>query len=119
MGEMTRRPIAAFLMFAVLTVATYVWAQGAPAADATFRSPGGDHPLNVIQKGGLAFYSAEDVINGLGGHVTAESGGFRISLGTLQAAIGADSRFAVVKDDLIDMPQPPVISDGKVYLPMQ
>src|ERR1035437_9448320 len=103
-------------MFSALTVATLVWAQSAPQA--TFHGPSGDHPLSILQKGSETFFSVDDGISPLGGKVTAESGGFRITLSTTTAAMGPDSRFAVVKDDPIDMPQPPAVVDGKVYAPI-
>jgi N-acetylmuramoyl-L-alanine amidase len=114
---MTRRPIAGVLTFAVLTTATLVWAQ--TTVQATFHSPSGDHPVATLQKAGETFFSVDDVITALGGKVTPDSGGARIVLGGLQAAVGPDSRFAVVRDDLIDMPQPPLVVEGKVYLPLR
>src|SRR5207248_7119257 len=35
------------------------------------------------------------------------------------AAFGPDSRFAVVRDDLIEMPLPPIVIDGKPYVSAQ
>src|SRR2546430_17403386 len=40
-------------------------------------------------------------------------------LNNVTAAFGPESRFGVVRDELIEMPTPPMVVDGRPYLPLQ
>jgi N-acetylmuramoyl-L-alanine amidase len=59
------------------------------------------------------------VTQGLGGTLDADSNGFKVSLGGMVAAFGPDSRYGVIRDDLIEMPVPPITVEGKPYVPWQ
>jgi N-acetylmuramoyl-L-alanine amidase len=89
------------------------------SGQATLRTPSGDKPLPTIHQNAMTFFSAPDVITALGGTVTPDSNGFKVTLNNVAAAFGPDSRFAVVRDDLIEMPLPPVTIDGKPYVSAQ
>lgn len=102
---------------ALLVVTSIVLAQS--VAQATLRLPAGDRPLALIQVKGQTLFSVVDVITSLGGTVTPDSTGFSIALNNVVAAFGPDSRFAVVRDDLIEMPVPPVTVDGRPYAAQQ
>jgi N-acetylmuramoyl-L-alanine amidase len=89
------------------------------SAQATLRTPSGDKPLPTIHQNAMTFFAASDVITALGGTLTPDSNGFKVTLNNVTAAFGPDSRFAVVRDDLIEMPLPPVVVDGKPYVSAQ
>jgi N-acetylmuramoyl-L-alanine amidase len=86
---------------------------------ATLRTSGGDKPVDVRVQNGVTFFAADQVLAALGGSVTKDGNGWRASFGNSIAAFGPDSRFAVVRDDLIEMPAAPVTIDGKPYVPWQ
>src|SRR5207253_6668202 len=88
-------------------------------AQVTLRMPSGDKPVAIIHQNAMTFFSASDVITAFGGTVTPDSTGFKVALNNVNAAFGPDSRFAVVRDDLIEMPLPPVVIDGKPYVSAQ
>ena len=51
--------------------------------------------------------------------MTKDGNGFKAALNNTVAAFGPDSRFGVVKDDLIEMPVPPVTIDNRPFVPWQ
>lgn len=102
---------------ALLAVASILLGQ-APAAS-TLRTPNGDKPLSVIHQGSQTYFAVDEVITALGGTVRQESGGFKAALSGVEAAFGPDSRFAVVRDDLIEMPVAPLSAAGKPYATIQ
>lgn len=102
---------------AALAVASILFAQ-APA-QTIVRTPTGDKPVTVLQQSGQTYVAADDVMAALGGTATADNQGFRVSLAGKEAAFGPDSRFAVVRDDLIEMPVPPLTIDGRPFVPWQ
>lgn len=101
----------------VLAVATLVFAQS--SSQATLRLPSGDRPLGLVQQGGQSYLSAEDVVTALGGTLQPDGTGFKATLNNAVAAFGPDSRFGVVRDDLIEMPVNPIVIEGKPYAPWQ
>src|SRR5436190_2298080 len=101
----------------ILAATSIVLAQ--QSAQATLRTPSGDKPLATIHQNLMTFFSATDVITALGGTVTPDANGFKVTLNNVAAAFGPDSRFAVVRDDLIEMPLPPVVIEGKAYVSPQ
>lgn len=101
----------------LLAVASILLGQ-APAAS-TLRTPNGEKPLSVIHQGSQTYFAVDEVITALGGTVRQENGGFKASLGGVEAAFGPDSRFAVVRDDLVEMPVPPLSAAGKPYATLQ
>lgn len=105
--------VSALLILAITTLL----AQN--ASQATLRTAKGDFPVMFVNHGGQNYFSAIDVISPLGGTVTPESTGFKATLNGKVAAFGPDSRFAVVGDDLIDMPVPPISVEGRPLVPWQ
>lgn len=101
----------------VLALASIVLAQ--QPTPATLRTPAGDRPIAAVQMNGQTYFSANDVITALGGTITPDSTGFKVTLNNVTAAFGPDSRFGVVRDDLIEMPAPPAVIDGKPYVTWQ
>jgi len=108
----------ALLAIAVLLAAASI-GLAQQSSQATLRTPAGDKPLPTIHQNLMTFFSATDVITALGGAVTPDANGFKVTLNNVVAAFGPDSRFAVVRDDLIEMPLPPVIVDGKPFVSAQ
>lgn len=102
--------------FLLVAIASIVLAQ-APAA-ATLRTAAGDRPLTVVAHGSDLF-AADEVLAAVGGEVLRDGNGFKASLRETSASFGPESRFAVVRDDLIEMPVPPLVVDGRVYVPIQ
>ncbi len=86
---------------------------------ATLRTSSGDHPLTVVRDQGQVLFSAEDVMAALGGTVAPDSTGFKVTLNNTAAVFGPDSRFAVVRDELIEMPVAPSTIDGKPFVAWQ
>src|ERR1041385_6393361 len=111
------KPLLLLSTLPLLAVASILLGQ-APAAS-TLRTPNGDKPLSVIHQGSQTYFAVDEVIGALGGTVRQESGGFKASLGGVEAAFGPDSRFAVVRDDLVEMPVPPLSAAGKPYATLQ
>lgn len=103
-----------FSFIALLVVTSIVLAQS--VSQATLRLKTGDRPLPVVRDKGLTLFSVADVITALGGTVTPDSTGFRVTLNNVVAAFGPDSRYAVVRDDLLEMPVTPLTVDGKPYV---
>lgn len=85
----------------------------------TLRTPGGTHAFTYVLQSGQTYVSANEVAAGLGGTVEADNNGFRLSVGGSVAAFGPDSQYGVVRDDLIEMPVPPITIEGKPYVPWQ
>src|SRR5215831_423546 len=73
-------------------------------APATLRLPTGDKPVAMSQQGGVTFFAADQLLAAFGGTITPS---------------GTDSRFAVVRDELIEMPVVPLVIDGHPYVPLQ
>jgi N-acetylmuramoyl-L-alanine amidase len=112
-----KRLLAISAALLLLAAASIVLAQ-APG-QGFLKTPSGDHPIGWVIQSGQTFVSASDVVAGLGGTLEADSGGFKVTLGSSVAAFGPDSRFGVIRDDLIEMPVPPMLVDGKPYVPWQ
>jgi N-acetylmuramoyl-L-alanine amidase len=90
-----------------------------PANQATLRAANGDHVITIAHQGGQTYVAADEVMAALGGSLTRDGNGFKASLNNTVAAFGTDSRFGVVKDDLIEMPVPPVTIDNRPFVPWQ
>jgi N-acetylmuramoyl-L-alanine amidase len=101
----------------VLTVASIVLAQ--MSGQATLRTPAGDQPFTYVQQSGQVYVNATEVVTALGGTIAPDSNGYKVTVGGATAAFGADSRYGVVRDDLIEMPVPPIAIEGKPYVPWQ
>jgi N-acetylmuramoyl-L-alanine amidase len=102
---------------AVLALASIVFAQ--VSGQGTLRLPTGEHPFTYIEQGGQTYVSAEQVTAALGGTLTPDANGFKVAVGGNVAAFGPDSRYGVIRDDLIEMPVPPIEVEGKPYVPWQ
>ncbi|MGZ8709920.1 MAG: N-acetylmuramoyl-L-alanine amidase, partial [Thermoanaerobaculia bacterium] len=102
---------------AVLALASIVLAQ--VSGQGTLRTPAGDHPVTYIEQGGQTYLSAEQVVTALGGTLMPDANGFKVAIGNHVAAFGSDSRYGVIRDDLIEMPVPPIEVEGKPYVPWQ
>lgn len=100
-----------------LALASIVLAQ--TSGQGTLRSASGDRPFTYVQQSGHTYVSAAEIVTALGGSLTADSNGYKVAIGNTVAAFGADSRFGVVRDDLIEMPVPPIVIEGKAYVPWQ
>lgn len=90
-----------------------------PANQATLRAANGDHVITIAHQNGQTYFAADEVMAALGGSVTRDGNGFKASLNNTVAAFGTDSRFGVVKDELIEMPVPPVTIDNRPFVPWQ
>ncbi len=102
---------------AVLALASIVLAQ--VSGQGTLRTSSGDHPFTYIEQSGQTYVSAEQVTTALGGTLTPDANGFKVAFGNNVAAFGSDSRYGVIRDDLIEMPVPPIAVEGKPYVPWQ
>jgi N-acetylmuramoyl-L-alanine amidase len=80
------------------------------------KTQSGDKPISQLVQNGVMYFAADDVLAALGGSVKADANGFRATLGSTTAAFGPESRFAVVREDLIEMPVPPLVAAGKPYV---
>jgi N-acetylmuramoyl-L-alanine amidase len=107
----------AIVLIPLALIASFVLAQA--TSPATLRLPSGDKPIAMTQQGGVTFFAADQLLAALGGTLTASGTGFKATLNNVVAAFGTDSRFAVVRDELIEMPVVPVVIDGRPYVPLQ
>ncbi len=102
---------------ALLALASIVFAQ--VSGQGTLRLPTGDHPFTYVEQGGHTYVSAEQVTAALGGQLTPDANGFKVTIGGHVAAFGPDSRYGVIRDDLIEMPVPPISIEASPYVPWQ
>lgn len=102
----------------VLAVASIVLAQSS-SGQAILRTPTGDHPITWVVQSGHTYVAAAEVAAGLGGRIDAEGNGYRVTIGGAAAAFGPDSRYGVIRDDLIEMPVPPIVIEGRAFVPWQ
>jgi len=107
----------AFSALGLLALASLLLAQA--TTPATLRLPSGDRPVSSTQQSGATYFAADEIMAALGGSMAADSNGFKVTLHNTVAAFGPDSRFAVVRDDLIEMPVAPIVVDGRAYAPWQ
>src|SRR5687767_3686058 len=101
----------------LLAVASIVLAQS--SGQATLRTSAGDTPFTYVVQSGQTYVAAAEVVTGLGGTLAPDANGYKVTLGTTVAAFASDSRFGVVRDDLIEMPVPPIAIEGAPYVPWQ
>ncbi len=105
---------------AFLAVASLVFAQVAGGhGSGTLRTAAGDHPFTYIEQSGQTYVSATEVATGLGGIIAPDANGFKVTVGSGVAAFGTDSRYGVIREDLIEMPVPAISVEGKPYVPWQ
>src|SRR5262249_8565922 len=107
----------AILLITLVLLASLVLAQ--VPSQATLRAPSGDRPIATAQQAGATFFAADQILAALGGSTTPDANGFKVTLGSSVAAFGPDSRFAVGRDELIEMPAAPLRIDGRPSVPLQ
>jgi len=104
----------------LLLLASIVLAQvSGGSGQGVLRTASGDHPITYIEQSGQTYVSAEQVAAGLGGTVTQDANGYKVAIGNTVAAFGSDSRYGVIRDDIIEMPVPAIVVEGKPYVPWQ
>lgn len=101
----------------LLAVASIVLAQS--SGQGTLRTPTGDAPFTYVLQSGHTYVDAGAVMTGLGGTITADPNGFKVTHGNTIATFASDSRFGFVRDELIEMPVPPISIESKPYVPWQ
>ncbi|MEA2163238.1 MAG: N-acetylmuramoyl-L-alanine amidase [Thermoanaerobaculia bacterium] len=111
--------IALASAFLLLAQAPTTTAPPNPANQATLRAAKGDRMITIAHQNGQTYFAADEVLTALGGSVTREGNGFKASINNAVAAFGTDSRFGVVRDDLIEMPVPPVTIENRPFVPWQ
>jgi N-acetylmuramoyl-L-alanine amidase len=111
-----RRLISLSLLI-VIAITSIVLAQ--TAHQATLRLPTGEQPVTYIEQAGQPYFPATEIIAALGGTITPDATGFKVTLNDVVAAFGPDSRYGVVREDLIEMPVPPINVEGRPYVPWQ
>lgn len=107
--------LAALTLTALGTVASLVFAQTLESI--TLRTPGGDRPVASVRQQEHLLVAADDVATALGGTLSRDREGFRLKIGNADAALAADSRFAVVREDLIELTTLPVVIDNRLFVP--
>lgn len=85
----------------------------------TARTPTGTFAFTYVEQSGQVYVAAGDVITGLGGSITPDGTGFKVTINSVTAGFGPDSKYAVVRDDLIEMPVPPISIEGKPFVAWQ
>jgi len=88
-------------------------------ATVVLRTPQGDRQVATFVQNGVLYFAADDVVGALGGSVKPDGNGFKATLAATTASFGPDSRFAVVREDLIEMPVPPLVVAGKPFAVLQ
>src|SRR5258708_35323336 len=71
----------------------------------------------ITHQGVQTLFAADEVVTALGGTVTKDTNGWKGTINSVTAGFGTDSRFAVVREDLIEMPLAPVSVDGRPFGP--
>lgn len=89
------------------------------SGQATLRTTTGTHPFTYVEQSGQVYVAADEIATALGGTMTPDSSGFKVTIGGVAAGFGPDSRYGVVRDDLIEMPVPPISVEGKPFVPWQ
>jgi len=100
-----------------IAVAGLVWAQ--QPLQATVRTSAGDRSVQIVQQGEQTFFPVDEVMAILGGRVVRDPEGFRASLNNVEVSFAADSRYAVIGNEMIEMPEPPAVIEGRAFVPWQ
>jgi len=101
----------------LLAAASIVLAQS--SGQGTLRTSTGDVPITYVNQSGQTYVAAGDVVSALGGSIAPDANGYKVTLNGVVSAFAGDSRFGVVREDLIEMPVPPITIDGKPFVPWQ
>lgn len=87
--------------------------------EVTLNAPTGQVTVRSIEQDGVLFVAADTMISAFGGQLVPDPQGYRVTIENQQAVFGADNRFAVVRDELIEMPKPPLIVEGTAFVPLE
>lgn len=109
--------ISALLAICALAIASLLLAQS--PTQATFRLAQGDRQITVVEEPTRTLVAADEFVAALGGSIVRDSRGFRLIVGELEGAFGSDSRFGVVGENLVEMTSPPMIIDGRPFVPWE
>lgn len=107
------------LLFTAVAIALagLVWAQR--PLSATVRTPSGERQVQMVQQGEQALFPVDEILSILGGSVTRDAEGFRAKLREAEVSFAADSRYAVLGDEMIEMPEAPLVVEGRAFVPWQ
>lgn len=119
LGALPALAIALIVALIVVLIGGTSAALAQSSGQATLRTPTGTHPFTYVEQSGQVYVAADEVVAGLGGTITPDSSGFKVTVGGVTAGFGPDSRYGVVRDDLIEMPVPPISIEGKPFVPWQ
>lgn len=111
------RKLVPVAVLTALAATTAVWGQ--VANKATLAGPSGTHEITYVEQNGETLLLAEEAAIALGGRVSRDNRGYRVFVGKGEAAFGTDSRYAVVGEDLFEMPTAPSVIEGRAYVPWQ
>lgn len=106
--------IAATLLLAALAVVPSGRAQSLPAM---LRGAGQDRAILVIEQSGTFYVPAEVLTEALGGTITGDRAGYRITFGETVAGFTLESRYGVAGDELIEMPTAPFAVEDRPFVP--
>jgi N-acetylmuramoyl-L-alanine amidase len=101
----------------MLLLATLVWAQ--TPTRVILRTPAGERPITVVQQGAQTWFPADEVVAALGGRVARDPEGFKASLNGVEVSFATDSRYIIIRDDLVELPEAPTVIDSRPYVPWQ
>ncbi|HYC57972.1 MAG TPA: N-acetylmuramoyl-L-alanine amidase [Thermoanaerobaculia bacterium] len=110
-----KRLLALGALVALIVTAALAQASG----QATLRTPTSTASVTYVEQSGQVYVAAGDVATALGGTIAPDSSGFKVTVNGVTAGFGPDSRYGVVRDDLIEMPVPPISIEGKPFVPWQ
>ena len=113
---MKRVKVASALM--VAAVSSIVWAATA-ASPVNLITPAGTFPVRVVEENAQPFFSAEDLIKGLGGTVAGTAPAYSATIGSVEGAFGTDSKLTIVSDTMVELASAPIVVDGTPFLPLQ
>lgn len=100
-----------------IALAGLVWAQG--PQQASVRTSAGERQIQIVRQGERTLFPVDQVLAILGGTVSSDPEGYRARLNGVEVSFASDSRFAVIGDKMVEMPEPPVIIEGRVFVPWQ
>lgn len=100
-----------------LAIGSLVWAQ--TSTRAKLKTPTGERAISVVQQGALPFFSVDDVVAAFGGKVTRDPEGFRASVNGVEMSFATDSRYAIIRDAVVELPAAPAVIDNRAYVPWQ
>lgn len=105
-----------FIPLLILAIASILFAQVPAPNQATLRTTSGDRLITVTHVQGQTMFAADEVMAALGGSIAPEGNGFQVMLNNAVAVFGPDSRFAVIRDELIETPIAPAVVDGRPFV---